>query len=64
MKNDDTQTGYWFMSALVIVLGLLGIVLAAGARDTGMTAFGLAMAGFAVFFVFFAIHRSHGPAGD
>lgn len=51
--------GYWVIAALVTVLGLLGIVLAAGARDGGIQAFGLAMAAFAVFYDFWAINRSH-----
>lgn len=54
-----TVMGYWVIAALVTVLGLLGIVLAAGARDGGMQAFGLALAAFAVFYDFWAINRSH-----
>ena len=55
----DTTLGYWIMSALVTLLGLGGLFLAAGAWDTGISAFGLALAVFAVLYNFFAIHRTH-----
>lgn len=55
----DTSFGYWVMSALVTLLGFCGLFLAASAWDTGMSAFGLALALFAVLYNFFAIHRAH-----
>lgn len=58
MKNDMTL-GYWVISGLLVVLGCLGIALASQATDTAMLVFGLVLAGFAIFFCFFAIHRSH-----
>lgn len=58
MKPNITL-GYWVLSGLLVLLGCLGIVLASQATDTAMQAFGLVLAGFAVFFCFFAIHRSH-----
>lgn len=50
------------MSAVVIgtllsLLGLLGLVLAGGAIDSGMYQFGLALFGFAVFFDLWLIKR-------
>lgn len=59
MSNIGNTLGYWVIAALVTVLGLVGIVLAAGAHDAGMQAFGLALAAFAVAYDFFAIHRTH-----
>lgn len=45
------------IGALVGLLGLLGLFLAAGALDGGMYTFGLGLAAFAVFFVFFLVKR-------
>lgn len=55
----DANYGYWIMSALVTLLGFAGLFLAAGAWDNGISAFGLALAAFAVLYNFFAIHRTH-----
>lgn len=55
----DNASGYWIMSGLVTLLGFAGLFLAAGAQDSGISAFGLALAAFAVLYNFFAIHRSH-----
>lgn len=66
MKNDvtkaDVTVGYWVISGLLVLLGCIGIALASQATDTAMMVFGLVLAGFAIFFCFFAIHRSHGAA--
>lgn len=59
MNQDNDTTGYLVMGALVGVLGILGIVMAANAVDQGIYWFGLALAAFAVFYIFFAINRSH-----
>lgn len=59
MSQDNDSTGYLVMGALVGVLGILGIVMAANAVDQGIYWFGLALAAFAVFYIFFAIDRSH-----
>ncbi|WP_298724617.1 hypothetical protein [uncultured Ferrovibrio sp.] len=64
MNKIANTLSYWVMAALVTVLGLLGIVLAAGAQDAGMQAFGLALAAFAVIYDFFAIHRTHEESAD
>ena len=45
----------WVIGALVSVLGVLGLVLASYALDTGMHHFGFALFGFAVFFAFWLI---------
>lgn len=55
--------GYWVMSALSVLLGIVGIVLAVGATDNAMQAFGLGLAAFAVFFCYFAINRTHSLGG-
>jgi len=61
MKHDESF-GYALMSGFLILLGLLGLVMAAGAVDTMMQVFGLGLAAFAVFFVFFAINRAYAPS--
>lgn len=58
MKNDLTL-GYCVMAGLLILLGCLGVFMAARATDTAIEVFGLVLAGFAVFFSYFAIHRTH-----
>lgn len=57
--KDDLTLGYSVISGLLILLGCLGVVLAAKATDTAMQVFGLVLAGFAVFFSYFAIDRTH-----
>ncbi len=57
--KDDLNLGYYVMVALLILLGCLGVFLSARAVDTAMEVFGLVLAGFAVFFSYFAIHRTH-----
>lgn len=47
--------GFWVMSAITIVLGLLGVVIAAGAHDFGATFFGLGLAVFAVIYNYWAV---------
>ncbi|MEK9968656.1 MAG: hypothetical protein VW600_05945 [Ferrovibrio sp.] len=61
MKHDESF-GYALMSGFLILLGLLGLVMAAGAVDAMMQFFGLGLAAFAVFFVFFAINRAYAPS--
>ena len=56
------------MSAVVIgsflsILGLLGLILAGGAIDTGMFHFGLALFGFAFFFDLWLV-KTHFDALD
>lgn len=64
MNELRESTSYWVMSALLLVLGMLGIVLAANAVDTAMQVFGLVLAGFAVLFCYFAIDRTHSLGKD
>lgn len=45
----------WVIGAAVSGFGVLGLVLASGAIDTGMYHFGLALFGFSVLFVFWLI---------
>lgn len=63
MKGLEDMVGVWLIAALVTVLGLVGLVLAAGARDGGLLAFGLSLAGFAVVYDFWAISYSHDHEG-
>ncbi|MGE0222177.1 MAG: hypothetical protein AB7F35_15395 [Acetobacteraceae bacterium] len=44
---------------IVFILGLLGLLLAAGATDDGMYVFGLSLTGFAVIFVLGLIRRHY-----
>ncbi len=46
------------VGALVLLLGLVGLILASGAMDGGMYVFGLSLAGFAAAFGFGLI-RAH-----
>lgn len=58
--NDFSEIfGYWIMAAVLVLLGLLGIVVAAKAVDNVMLVFGLSLALFAIFYCFFAIDRAH-----
>ncbi len=59
--DTEELIGYWVMSALSVVLGIIGIVLAVGAVDNAILSFGLSLAAFAVLFVYFAIDRTHSP---
>jgi len=45
----------WVIGAVVSGFGVLGLILASGAIDTGMYHFGLALFGFSVFYVFWLI---------
>jgi hypothetical protein len=54
----------WVMGVFVGVLGLVGLVLAAGAQDVPIYGFGLAVFFFAILFVFFLIKRSFDGSGE
>ena len=47
------------VGALVLVLGIIGLILAAGALDNGIFVFGLALAGLTVLFEFGLIRRHY-----
>jgi len=59
MTSMEDTAGFWILSALVTVFGVVGLVLAAGAHDAGMSAFGLLLAGFAVLYDYWAIVYAH-----
>ena len=60
MNNEaDSNIGYWVISGFLILLGLVGLVLAANAVDQAILAFGLSLMVFSVLFCFFAIDRAH-----
>jgi hypothetical protein len=50
-------TAKWISGGLVGLLGLIGLYLAAGAADRGIYVFGMALAAFAVLFVFALIKQ-------
>lgn len=50
----------WIVGGLIAVLGLVGLFLAAGARDVGIYLFGLLLFLFAVLFDFGLIKRNTG----
>lgn len=50
-------TAKWCSGGLVAILGVIGLFLAAGAVDRGIYVFGLAVAAFAVFYVFALIKQ-------
>lgn len=56
MLGEDIA--YWVISGFLILLGLLGVVLAAHAVDQAMMIFGLSLAAFSVLFCYFAIDRA------
>lgn len=54
----------WVMGIFVGALGVVGLFLAAGARDGAIYAFGIAVFAFAVLFVFMLIKRGYDSAED
>lgn len=52
----------WPLGGVVAVLGVLGLFLAAGARDSALYIFGLGLLGFACLFVFDLMRRSFDAA--
>ena len=59
MNQMGEVISYWVICAMLVVLGMLGIVVAVNAVDMAMQVFGLVLAGFAVLFCYFAIDRTH-----
>ena len=51
-------TGKWIVGGVVSLLGLIGLFLAANAKDDGIYLFGLILALFAVLYVFASIKRA------
>jgi hypothetical protein len=51
-------TAKWCAGAFVGILGVIGLFLAARAEDNGIHLFGLAVAAFAVLYIFALIKRS------
>ncbi|MBL8696855.1 MAG: hypothetical protein JNK67_00695 [Alphaproteobacteria bacterium] len=49
----------WIVGGFVGLLGLVGLVLSAGAKDLAVHGFGLAVFAFAVLFNFWLIKRSY-----
>lgn len=60
------NTGKWIVGGIVSLLGVIGLFLAANAKDDGIYLFGFAIAAFAIFYVFAAIKQSYDrkPAED
>lgn len=55
----NEQASDWAVGILMSTLGLVGLILASGARDDEMTVFGFALVGFAVLFVGGLIRRHY-----
>jgi len=53
------NTGKWIVGGIVSLLGLIGLFLAANAKDNGIYLFGFAIAAFAILYVFSAIKQSY-----
>ncbi len=56
------ETGHWIMGGVMGLIALVGLVLAAGALDTGIYLFGLALFVFGVLFDFWLIKRAFDEA--
>ena len=52
------ETAKWIAGGLVSLVGIVGLFLAANAIDRGIYIFGLALAGFAVIYVFALIRQA------
>ena len=48
------NTGKWIVGGVVSLLGVIGLFLAANAKDNGIYLFGFAIAAFAILYVFAA----------
>ena len=59
-----SREGRWIMGAVTVILGLLGLFLAAHAHDPGLYYAGLALSVCATLFVFFMIKRAYDQAGN
>lgn len=55
---DEERISAVVIGVLMALFGLIGIFLAAGARDIEMSIFGFSLAGFAIAFIF-GLLRSH-----
>ena len=55
----QSEVGDWIVGPFVAILGLIGLVLFGRANDGEMTVFGLALAAFAVMFIFGLIKRHY-----
>jgi uncharacterized membrane protein YjjP (DUF1212 family) len=60
------KTGKWIVGGIVSLLGVIGLFLAANAKDNGIYLFGFAIAAFAIVYIFAAIKQSYDrrPARD
>jgi hypothetical protein len=53
------NTGKWIVGGIVSLLGVIGLFLAANAKDNGIYLFGFAIVAFAILYVFAAIKQSY-----
>lgn len=53
---------YWIMGTMAAVMGLLGLLMAGAAKDSGILAFGLGLSLFGVLFCWFMIKTSFDEA--
>jgi len=64
MTEGGSEAVNWIIGGMVALLGILGLFLASGASDFGISLFGFALFGFAVLFDFALIRRSVGRPRD
>lgn len=55
---------HWIMGIFAVLLGLVGLFMAAGARDVGILGFGLGLALFGVLFCWWMIKTAYDEAED
>ena len=53
---------YWIMGTMAALTGLLGLLMAGAAKDTGILAFGLGLSLFGVLFCWFMIKTAFDEA--
>jgi hypothetical protein len=59
----DESTSDWVVGLMMAVFGLIGLIMAGGARDNEIFIFGLSLLGFAVIFIG-GLVRSHYDTRD
>jgi hypothetical protein len=57
---DGETTSEWIFGLLMALLGVLGLIMAGGARDTEILVFGVSLAGFSLAFIGGLIRRRVG----
>ena len=55
---------HWILGIMSALFGLIGLFMAAGARDVGIELFGLALFAFAILFCWWMIKTAYDEAED